>query len=245
MLEDFLKKTETNVGYTVSLDSYLKLDDTNKDYFMYEIIYQSNLIEGIQTPYIETFSLEPGFERPLHPELTNHKEALAYVIKNYEKEITESDIKHIHKTLMESFLEDAGEYRKTKVWIGLKGCPYYTSVPKLMRNLETNISKLSSKDNLWNSHHEFETIHPFRDGNGRTGRLLLNWLSLKYNNEFTVVENAKKQTYYKTIQEFKETFKEEHPTVRFYKDFELSKKRNNSRLNEIILLIGEDGRLWD
>ena len=242
MIENHLDERETDVGYNYSLESFLDADKSEQQLLSYELIYESNLIEGITTPYIETFSIGPNFEMPLHPELTDHLEALRYVFDNYKKDLTESDIKYIHKTLMQNLLENAGEYRKTKVWVGKNGCPYYASIPKLMRSFEAKISKLNSDDDLWNIHHEFETIHPFIDGNGRTGRLLLNWLSLKYHDEFTVVENSKKQIYYKSIQDFREHFKKEYPSVRFYKDFERDKNRDI--LNRIVLLIDDDGHLW-
>jgi Fic family protein len=124
-----------------------------------------------------------------------------------------------------AYQRNSGNYRQTKVWIGSKnggyqGAPYFRQIPKLMKQLEKDIQNLTSptEDIIWNLHHKFETIHPFIDGNGRTGRLLLNWLSLKYNNKFIVNESDKRGYYYDKIKLYKSKFKQENPSVHFYKD---------------------------
>ena len=66
-------------------------------------------------------------------------------------------------------------------------------------------------DEVWSAHHDFEIIHPLIDGNGRTGRLLLNWLSLKHLGQFMIVEAKHRGDYYKTIEGHSPKFKEENP----------------------------------
>lgn len=123
-----------------------------------------------------------------------------------------------------------GKYRKCKVWVGpnegiFSGCLYYKQVPKAIKNLEKNMLLISSekeynkkKDLIWDTHYEFETIHPFIDGNGRTGRLLLNWLSLHYLKEFFIVLNKNKIQYYKRINEYSKNYKGNNQKMHFYKD---------------------------
>lgn len=197
-----------DIGYCVSVWS----KDNNLDDF----IMQSNCIEGIHTPVVETVSEE----FPSVPELKGHREALEYMLQSYDdRSPSEDDILEMHRMLMHNLLPGAGEYRKRKVWIGTEGCPYYASVPKLMRSLEKKISYVGANmDEVWNIHHEFEVIHPFVDGNGRTGRLLLNWLTLRHLGAFVVVECSKKQNYYQMIQDYREKFKKKYPNVRFYKN---------------------------
>ncbi len=94
----------------------------------------------------------------------------------------ESDLKQAHAVIMEALTPDAGRYRSGGVGVfGDKGlvhlAPGAAMVPSLMGNLFEWLN--SSKDHLLIRscvfHYEFEFIHPFSDGNGRTGRL---WQSL-------------------------------------------------------------------
>ena len=222
-----LKKEETKTGYTVSFEDYSKLDDDRKSLFCCEFCYYSNLIEGIRTPYIETMTV--GEEPKEEPELFDHYSAFDYMLKNFTRNLKEEDIKQMHFILMQNLLRNpekhAGKYRPYNVQVGGKGCPLYEQVPELMKELESDICKIEPrpdcKDEIWDVHNKFETIHPFVDGNGRTGRLLLNWLSLKHLGMFNVVTLEKREKYYEGIQKYKEEFKKNNPNVRFYKDRKL------------------------
>lgn len=95
---------------------------------------------------------------------------------------SEQDLKKAHKIMMEALADDAGRYRSGGVGVfGESGivhmAPPPQLVPELMSNLFSWLQK--SKDHLLIRscvfHYEFEFIHPFSDGNGRTGRL---WQSL-------------------------------------------------------------------
>lgn len=130
-----------------------------------------------------------------------------------------------YKQIIEVFGRRAGNYRQTKMRVGdrygiMNGCPYHRSIPKAMRKLEEKFANLDnpSREDILELHYEFETIHPFVDGNGRTGRLVMNWLSLQHLGEFIVVDNDVKQDYYAILQKYKPKFKRDNPNVRFYKD---------------------------
>ena len=121
--------------------------------------------------------------------------------------------------------KNSGNYRQSKVWIGssrtgYQGTPYYRQIPKLMKGLEKDIKQLTNPidKEIWTIHNKFETIHPFVDGNGRAGRLLLNWLSLRYLNEFIINQGDKRGEYYDIIRAYKPKFKQQNPKVHFYKD---------------------------
>ncbi len=130
-----------------------------------------------------------------------------------------------------------GKYRKCKIWVGpseciFRGCLYYKQVPKAIKNLEKNMLFIRSEkeynkkeDLIWDTHYEFETIHPFIDGNGRTGRLLLNWLSLHYLNEFFIVLNKNKMEYYDKINEYSKNYKKNNQKMHFYKDIPQKNKK--------------------
>ena len=225
------------------MEDFVKASDSSQKLFLSNFIYQSNLIEGIDIDPIGTYN-EGDIIKPI-PELSGHYDALQYIIENQDdRSPTQEDIKNIHRLLMFDIWErdiahitkkqklsksdqlklkethTAGEYRKCKLWVGQQGGTYYKQIPRLMRSLEQKMKHISepSLSDIWDIHHEFETIHPFTDGNGRTGRLLLNWLSLKHLNRFMIIEGRKRGEYYGEINEFRDKFRKENPDVGFYKD---------------------------
>ena len=228
-----IKREETETGYTILLEDFLKFDERQKYEFRSEFCYQSNLIEGITSPInvIETMTVGDKFEWP-HV-LGDHFSAFDYMLRNFKDVLKEENIRQMHFILMHNLFKKpkkyAGKYRECKIWVGGKGGPYYKQVPKLMQNLELDICRVESQnawsEDIWNIHNEFETIHPFVDGNGRTGRLILNWLSLKHLGMFNFVtskeEEKKREKYYEAIMQYKEEFKKKNPDVRFYKDRKL------------------------
>jgi Fic family protein len=157
----------------------------------------------------------------IHKLLTENifREEAEHIINNNELTKEKQD------KILAIYQRNSGNYRQTKVWIGSRGtgyqgAPYYRQIPRLMKDLEKDIQKLNKSTNqdIWNIHNKFETIHSFVDGNGRTGRLLLNWLSLKYNDKFIVNTKQKVGQYYDLIRNYKHQFKQENPSIHFYKD---------------------------
>lgn len=151
----------------------------------------------------------------------DHNSAIEYVIQNYNKQkITEKDVLNIHKILMKKMLDNSvGEYRKVNVNIVgvnsygkkhiVRECPDFSEVPELMKKLFTyrinrfDKDKTLSKRRILDSHYEFEYIHPFVDGNGRTGRLFLNMLMLRHGYDFiTILNEGKEENYYKKIAKY-------------------------------------------
>jgi Fic family protein len=138
------------------------------------------------------------------------------------KEVSNESILKIHKTLLESYLpEDAGKYRNQQVWIGSSGniphtaryvAPYHTKVQGYMDDL----IRFTERDDIHPlimasiAHAQFETIHPFIDGNGRTGRALIQ--SILANNMVTARSVlpisagllASGRNYYDALEDFRE-----------------------------------------
>lgn len=153
--------------------------------FIVEYTYNSNAIEGNTLTLRETDMVLRGLtidQKPLkdHMEVIGHKEAFEFV-RNLVKDrvsISESIIKQIHYLVLADKKEDRGVYRRIPVKImGAKHEPVqpYLIQPKMEQLLEAY--KNSTEHiipRLARFHIEFEEIHPFIDGNGRTGRLLVN-----------------------------------------------------------------------
>lgn len=153
--------------------------------FIIEYTYNSNAIEGNTLTLRETDLVLRGLtidQKPLkdHMEALGHKEAFDFVselVKN-NVPISESVIKQIHYLVLADKKNDRGVYRKIPVRImGAKHEPVqpYLIEPKMEQLLiDFNKSTEHTVTKLARFHIEFESIHPFIDGNGRTGRLLVN-----------------------------------------------------------------------
>ena len=106
----------------------------------------------------------------------------------------------LHSILMNGVRPDAGIYRNHAVRITGVNLPTanYMSVAKLMPEIMTQIAK-KNKDIIAQSagvHSKFEQIHPFSDGNGRIGRLLMNAMLLNSNFAPAIIRQEQKQLYY-------------------------------------------------
>ena len=173
-------------GIKVKLKDHLISEPFYKD-FKYSFCWSSNAIEGNTLSLDETISLLEYDEVSVGHSFREYDEAkrLYSAIEKYlsfkYKEITEDFIKDIAK---EATGREKG-YRKENVYIGtLSEAIYYPpsfdKVEELMVEYVRNIkpfSKLSLGDKIKyiaKKHIEFERIHPFTDGNGRTGRIILN-----------------------------------------------------------------------
>ena len=147
----------------------------NKE-FIVEYTYNSNAIEGNTLTLRETDLVLRGLtidRKPLkdHMEAVSHKEAFDFLI-------SESIIKQIHYLVLADKKEDRGIYRRVPVRImGAQHEPVqpYLIEPKMKQLLQDfTDSSEHIVTRLARFHIEFEGIHPFIDGNGRTGRLLVN-----------------------------------------------------------------------
>lgn len=153
--------------------------------FTVEYTYNSNAIEGNTLTLRETDLVLRGLtidRKPLkdHMEAVGHKEAFDYVRELVKEKapLTESIIKQIHYLVLADKKDDRGVYRRVPVRImGAHHEPVqpYMIAPKMEQLLlDYTASEEHIVTKLARFHIEFEGIHPFIDGNGRTGRLLVN-----------------------------------------------------------------------
>jgi len=185
-----------------------------REQFMVEFTYNSNAIEGNTLTLKETAMVLEGMtidRKPLkdHLEAVGHKDAFLYV-EDIAKDtkISESVIKNIHSLVLMNRPQDKGIYRKIPVTImGAYTQPVqpYMIEPKmteLITNNEKRKKNMHTIERIARFHLEFEGIHPFIDGNGRCGRLLLN-LDLVQNGYPAInVKFADRKKYYEAFDEF-------------------------------------------
>ncbi|MBQ4596194.1 MAG: Fic family protein, partial [Firmicutes bacterium] len=181
--------------------------------FVVEFTYNSNAIEGNTLTLRETDLVLRGLtidQKPLkdHMEAVGHKEAFDFVLELVKNDtpITESVIKQIHYLVLADKKEDRGIYRKVPVRImGAQNQPVqpYLIEPKMEKLLiDYNDSKDHIVTKLARFHIEFEGIHPFIDGNGRTGRLLVNLELMKAGFPPIDIKFTDRLSYYKAFDEY-------------------------------------------
>lgn len=174
--------------------------------------YHSNAIEGSTLTYAETyailyndnsFKIEGKEPREIY-EAINHKKALELVFKNLQnnKEFDERFIKKLNETINRD-IKDTEEYRAVQVFI--QGSEHIPPEPEKVPNLMMYYIYNYNRDEqdifakIAKYHIEFEKIHPFEDGNGRTGRLLLNYELLKNNLPPVVIAKEDRVKYFEFL----------------------------------------------
>ena len=184
-----------------------------------KLAYNSNHMEGSkltedQTRYIyETNTIGLGKE-PANIddiiETVNHFQCFDYILDCAEDMLTENIIKKIHQILKsntsDSRLEwfNAGDYKQRSNMVGGSKTTPPSRVKKEMQQLlfEYQQKETVTFEDIVEFHYHFEKIHPFQDGNGRVGRLIIFKECLKYNITPFIVDERHKLYYYRGLKEF-------------------------------------------
>ena len=230
-----------------SLDSCRPLTpaevDAIKEVFLVEHTYNSNAIEGNTLTLQETALVLQGVtidKKPLkdHLEVVGYKEAFQYVeeLAKQDKDLSEFDIKSIHNLVLADRPEDRGTFRRVNVRIaGALTNPVqpYLIEPKieeLLNNYKVWSKTMHIVERVANFHLQFESIHPFIDGNGRTGRLIMNLQLIKEGLPAINIKFADRRKYYDAFDEYSRTGSSEAMT-------KLVGEAVVSRLREMIEII--------
>jgi len=184
-----------------------------REQFVVEYTYNSNAIEGNTLTLRETDLVLRGLtigQKPLkdHMEVVGHKEAFDFVSELVKDKVplSESIIKQIHYLVLADKKDDRGVYRRVPVLImGAQHGPVqpYLIQPKmeqLLFDFEKSSEHIVTK--LARFHIEFEGIHPFIDGNGRTGRLLVNLELMKVGFPPINIKFTDRIAYYNAFDEY-------------------------------------------
>lgn len=183
------------------------------DEFAVEYTYNSNAIEGNTLTLRETSLVLQGVtidKKPLkdHLEAIGHREAFDFICElvKENKPLSESLIKQIHSFVLSDSPLDRGIYRRVPVRIlGAHHLPPqpYAIAPKMERLLyEYNDDSTNTVTKLAKFHIEFEGIHPFIDGNGRTGRLIVNLELMKAGYPPIDIKYTDRMRYYDAFDEY-------------------------------------------
>lgn len=184
-----------------------------RDYYRIGLTYTSNAIEGNTLTESETkVVIEDGITiggKSLreHYEAIGHAKAYDHIYSLMNRNIAEEDVLHLHKLFFQQIDPDnAGVYRQRNVIITGTDFlpPDYREVPALMKkhieNLNRDVKDRHLLEQTSDLHAEFESIHPFIDGNGRIGRLLLNILTMKNGYCPVIIPPIKRAEYINAMQ---------------------------------------------
>lgn len=181
-----------------------------RDQFILKLTYHTNRIEGSTLTEPDTAAILfdnaalPDKTLTEHLEAKNHQTALNFLFEHVlqKEKIDENFVLKLHGILMNGVRPDAGSYRRHAVRIVGANVPTanYLRISHLMPDVVKEATKAKgAKDIVSVSasvHAQFEQIHPFSDGNGRVGRLLMNAMFLVANFTPAVIRQEQKRLYY-------------------------------------------------
>ncbi len=216
---EFVQETKSPLLKQLIEEKRIKLKGGIYHQIQINFAYNSNHIEGSrlsedQTRYIyETHSIISNKEETISindvNETLNHFRCFNYILENVNI-LTEELIKEIHKILKTNTLDSlqdwfkVGEYKLRPNTVGGKRTTPPSKVKGEMRKLlkEYNEKENITFDDIIEFHYNFESIHPFQDGNGRVGRLIMFKECLRNNIVPFIIDEKYKAFYYRGLKEF-------------------------------------------
>jgi len=194
-----------------------KLPETAKKREIEEIAiaftYNTDAIEGSTITLEETRGIIQDKISPNNRPLKDIKEAEAHykaflgILESKEK-ISSNLLLKWHKEIFQETKPDiAGKFRNYLVRIADYLAPDWQDIKNLMsRFIKSANVKINPAELAARMHYKFEKIHPFGDGNGRVGRLLMNYILWRNNYPMLIIEYKNKKSYYKALKKDEESF---------------------------------------
>jgi len=216
MQQDINKKFETIKKNFQS--EWRKIPESAKEKELEEIsivfTYNTNAIEGSTITLEEVREIIHDKISPNKPirdvrETEAHSRVFLQMLKKNEK-ITKELLLQWHQNIFgETKFDIAGRFRDYLVRVGLHLAPDWQDVENLMKDFVEFIDKnkkMNPVELAGRAHYQFEKIHPFGDGNGRIGRLLMNFILWHNGYPMLIIEYKKRKSYYKALQKDEEHF---------------------------------------
>jgi len=208
-----------NISDRLKEEREMRLKGSLYHYTQIKFAYNTNRIEGSlltedQTRYIyETNTICTGDDKTANVndiiETVNHFSCFDFLLKIAQEPITEEIIKEFHSILKrgssDSFKDwfKIGDYKTRENFVGDLKTSRPADVNNEMKDLISNYTKENIDFNkIIDFHYNFERIHPFQDGNGRVGRLIMFKECLKNNIVPFIIEDVNKQFYYMGLKEY-------------------------------------------
>lgn len=178
--------------------------------FLIELTYNTNAIEGSRMSRADTKAIIQDksliknrtlFE---HLEVKNHESVLRKILTGQIKgPVTEGLVLELHSQLMQGLIGDAGSYRKN--WVKITGVDLVLPAPEdIKEEMEDFFKRLNKTSpnilkHIAKMHYEFEAIHPFFDGNGRIGRLIMAIMLLEKGFSPAIIKIESRNQYYEVL----------------------------------------------
>ena len=228
-----IDEIKSNFLKEIKFDIYKKLEVIGKDFrkewqsipesakkkqleeISISFTYNTNAIEGSKITLEEAREIIHDKMAPNKPlrdvkETEAHSKVFLEMLKEKIR-ISEEILLKWHKEIFSETKQDiAGKYRDYIVRVGSYLAPDWQEVEKLMKGLidfiNKDLDKINPVELSAKAHYAFEKIHPFGDGNGRIGRLLMNYILWHAGYPMLIIEYKKRKSYYKALQKDEEHF---------------------------------------
>lgn len=198
----------------------------------YAITYHSTAIEGSTLTEGQVYDLLdrdiPAKNKSFTEQqmVVDHHKALVYTLDKAGENIPPTELLlreiggmvvrntgGIYNTILGTFDSTRGDYRLVNVYAGARRFPDFTKVPALMKTLVRDIADRRAEAKTFKekcevafyAHYQFVSIHPFADGNGRTSRLLMNYILTLFDLPVFFVFKSSRVSYVQALEKARET----------------------------------------